>query len=616
MFDMMMCMITLSPGPAEVLDAARELPLAERLALWRALGDDIFATASAWGAAGADDAGDSSDDAFAHLSAQRRACADAAQVASRIARTADAVMHSFADAHHEAVRRMDHLEFEMRLVDEKHFCAGEFAAAELGATLGLRTSAAEALVDAAHGLRRLHPRLWASCGAGESRVAAAASVMEEIAHLAPEERMRVESIALEGRFCIGSVAAARRRTRELLTTLRMPPRALPEAAAEQEVGLWFQEHLDHAALTDLHVTLDAEHAWLLQEAIDAHARALVEDRETACRAALDDVAAARNGSTTPLTDGAASQAGAACASSPQRSQASGCAGDVSSASVPEVTQTGVGSASTSPSVGGYSLRRARVDALVDLVLGGVHLKPEITLRVPATLRPEGAASADTTTRLLSSTTPGTDRTTHTTTAPVTRTAPMTEASASQTGRSTTPRATTSRAESGMAMPSTPFISPMPSFDDVHVPRIGTVSGVFVGQLTRIVGASFRVALTADASGTTAWTSTSAYRPTAAQRRFVAARDVHCRFPNCMRPAAHCDVDHVVAHADGGATEPANLQLLCRRHHRVKTHGAWAVAMTPDGVCVWQSPLGQWFRSAPGVSTAEPLTPEQGLDLVA
>lgn len=168
----------------------------------------------------------------------------------------------------------------------------------------------------------------------------------------------------------------------------------------------------------------------------------------------------------------------------------------------------------------------------------------------------------------------------------------------------------------MAMSFMPSMSSMPSFDDVHVPRIGMVSGAFVEQLTRVVGASFRVALTDDASGTTAWASTAAYLPTAAQRRFVAVRDVHCRFPNCMRPAEHCDVDHVVAHADGGATAPANLQLLCRRHHRVKTHGAWAVAMTSDGVCVWQSPVGQWFHTMPGVCTAESITPEQGLGLVA
>ncbi len=65
--------------------------------------------------------------------------------------------------------------------------------------------------------------------------------------------------------------------------------------------------------------------------------------------------------------------------------------------------------------------------------------------------------------------------------------------------------------------------------------------------------------------------TTAYRPTAAQRRFVAARDRGCRHPGCSRPAIWTDLDHVTAHDRGGATDCANLCTLCRRHHRLKTH---------------------------------------------
>ena len=39
----------------------------------------------------------------------------------------------------------------------------------------------------------------------------------------------------------------------------------------------------------------------------------------------------------------------------------------------------------------------------------------------------------------------------------------------------------------------------------------------------------------------------------------------CVFPWCTRPARRCDKDHVVAHADGGATCDCNLAPLCRRH---------------------------------------------------
>ena len=54
--------------------------------------------------------------------------------------------------------------------------------------------------------------------------------------------------------------------------------------------------------------------------------------------------------------------------------------------------------------------------------------------------------------------------------------------------------------------------------------------------------------------------------TTAQRRAVAARDRCCTAKGCTRPPAFCDVHHVIARADGGPTETANLVLLCRRHH--------------------------------------------------
>ena len=60
----------------------------------------------------------------------------------------------------------------------------------------------------------------------------------------------------------------------------------------------------------------------------------------------------------------------------------------------------------------------------------------------------------------------------------------------------------------------------------------------------------------------------------AQRRAVVARDGHCRFPGCDRPATWCDAHHIHHWADGGATALGNLILLCRRHHRMlhERHG--------------------------------------------
>jgi len=83
-----------------------------------------------------------------------------------------------------------------------------------------------------------------------------------------------------------------------------------------------------------------------------------------------------------------------------------------------------------------------------------------------------------------------------------------------------------------------------------------------------------------------------YEPTPAQHRHVRARDRTCRHPSCRRPAARTDTDHVTAYADGGATDCANLCCLCRRHHRLKTHGRhWRYRMTPDGTLTVTTPSG-------------------------
>jgi hypothetical protein len=56
---------------------------------------------------------------------------------------------------------------------------------------------------------------------------------------------------------------------------------------------------------------------------------------------------------------------------------------------------------------------------------------------------------------------------------------------------------------------------------------------------------------------------------AAIRRAVIARDRHCRYPGCYRPARWCDVDHIIHWLHGGKTKLDNLQLLCRHHHTEK-----------------------------------------------
>lgn len=81
------------------------------------------------------------------------------------------------------------------------------------------------------------------------------------------------------------------------------------------------------------------------------------------------------------------------------------------------------------------------------------------------------------------------------------------------------------------------------------------------------------------------------------RRWVQARDQHCRFPGCTVPAIRCEVDHVLDWAKGGSTAPGNLQALCQRHHSMKQFTAWRVSLGEGGVVAWTSPLGQTYTDA-------------------
>ncbi|KAB3522961.1 HNH endonuclease [Corynebacterium sp. zg254] len=88
--------------------------------------------------------------------------------------------------------------------------------------------------------------------------------------------------------------------------------------------------------------------------------------------------------------------------------------------------------------------------------------------------------------------------------------------------------------------------------------------------------------------TLAPSGTSSYSPTAAQRAYIEARDVHCRFPGCTVPAHRCDIDHIHRYDGGGPTHTDNLHLLCRHHHKLKTAGIWDVTRYPDSSETWSS----------------------------
>jgi hypothetical protein len=74
--------------------------------------------------------------------------------------------------------------------------------------------------------------------------------------------------------------------------------------------------------------------------------------------------------------------------------------------------------------------------------------------------------------------------------------------------------------------------------------------------------------------------------------FLTARDRICRFPGCSQPSRISDIDHAIPWEKGGPTSPTNLGLLCRRHHRMKTHNGWKLMSHEDGSCTWTSPAGK------------------------
>lgn len=56
------------------------------------------------------------------------------------------------------------------------------------------------------------------------------------------------------------------------------------------------------------------------------------------------------------------------------------------------------------------------------------------------------------------------------------------------------------------------------------------------------------------------------------RDAVIFRDGCCQTPGCTIPAERCDLDHQTPWDAGGKTTGKNLWALCRRHHRLKSHG--------------------------------------------
>jgi hypothetical protein len=103
----------------------------------------------------------------------------------------------------------------------------------------------------------------------------------------------------------------------------------------------------------------------------------------------------------------------------------------------------------------------------------------------------------------------------------------------------------------------------------------------------------------DTDGRALKVTPNVYRPGAALRRLVEARDTHCSFPTCRMPARSCDLDHIEPFDGGGRTTQENLGAACRHHHRMKHEGGWQVRRDPKSGCtVWTAPTGHRYVNHP------------------
>ena len=95
------------------------------------------------------------------------------------------------------------------------------------------------------------------------------------------------------------------------------------------------------------------------------------------------------------------------------------------------------------------------------------------------------------------------------------------------------------------------------------------------------------------------------------REAAVLTDLTCVFPWCTRKARRCDCDHCRPHGEGGETASHNIAPLCRRHHRLKTHGGWRYVVIERGSYLWTNRYGyQWLRDHHGTTD---LTPKHGPD---
>ncbi|WP_396644171.1 DUF222 domain-containing protein [Microbacterium sp.] len=106
-------------------------------------------------------------------------------------------------------------------------------------------------------------------------------------------------------------------------------------------------------------------------------------------------------------------------------------------------------------------------------------------------------------------------------------------------------------------------------------------------------------LTHPVTGTPLALDRTTYRVPTALRRWLGVTSPTCAFPGCGRSARDCDLDHLRAWSEGGATDDDNLDPECRHHHRMRHETRWAASRDPDtGDLAWTTPLGAHVDADP------------------
>jgi hypothetical protein len=89
-----------------------------------------------------------------------------------------------------------------------------------------------------------------------------------------------------------------------------------------------------------------------------------------------------------------------------------------------------------------------------------------------------------------------------------------------------------------------------------------------------------------------------YRPTKAQRRWLALRHGRCTRPGCNRLAVDSDIDHLQDWFFHGPTDIANLAPTCRGDHRLKHTTRFTVTKAKNGTVSWRSPTARTYTDPP------------------